>query len=135
MFNFSPCGSPGSTVTAYPRPVPARGCVACSVCPVAVLSEHAHPVMHILHITFVFCSPPRVLQDCVPHAVSARQLPVHPARRFTSSHVSSSHPPPGFAVHMLLLSLPWPCRAVTVLLSLPPSLFRLQACVTTPPSP
>lgn len=33
---------------------PAR-CVACSVCPVAVLSEHAHPVMHILHITFLFC--------------------------------------------------------------------------------
>lgn len=61
---WEPGNHPDSTPSARsPRGLaraPAR-CVACSGCPVAVLSEHAHPVMPILHITFLFVPLNRVL--------------------------------------------------------------------------
>lgn len=96
----------------------AEPCPLCGLLsvPVAALSKHAHPVMPILHITFVFC--PRPARSGTVCRMPSASL--HPARRFPWSHVSASLPPPGFAVHMLLLSLPRPCRAVTVLLSLLP---------------
>lgn len=59
---------------------PAR-CVACSVCPVAVLSEHAHPVMHILHITFLFCftKPCALRARAACHVISPTSHPSRPA--------------------------------------------------------
>lgn len=105
-----------TAVTACPRPVPAgagralpaawpaqcaRGCTvrACS------------PTMPILHITFVFC--PRSGTAACP------QLPSIPPGASMVTRVRL-HPPAGFAVPVLLLSLPRPCRAITVLLSLLP---------------
>lgn len=67
MFNPSPCGSLGITPTAPPGLFPSGACPSpCPLrgllwVPVAVVSEHAHPVMPILHITFLFVSLNRVL--------------------------------------------------------------------------
>lgn len=119
-----------TAVTACPRPVPAgagralpaawpaqcaRGCTvrACS------------PAMPILHITFVFST----LRDCrMPSA------PLHPARRF---HGHTCPPAPACGV-CCARALAEPSSAVqshNCSPLPPPSLSRLQACVTTPPSP
>lgn len=112
---------------------PAR-CVACSVCPVAVLSEHAHLVMHILHITFLFC----FTEPCA--------LRVRAACRVISPTSHPSCPALHIVTRVRLAPTFRVCCAHAVVepslamqsrnrFPLPPtSLSRLQACVTTPPS-
>lgn len=140
MFNFSPCGSPGSTVTAYPWPVPARGwpspcplrgllCVPGGCTVRACSPGHAHSAHHFC----VLFTAPRALGVCAACRVSS----------------SASHPSRP-ALHILtrvrLAPTSWVCCAHALAepsLAMqsrnhsplpPPSLSCLQACVTTPPS-
>lgn len=72
LFNFSPRGKHSDSVSsacscqglAEPCPLCGLLCVP-GGCTVRACS----PGHDILHITFVFCSLPHALRECVPHAV------------------------------------------------------------------
>lgn len=98
VFNFSPCGSPGSTVTAYPRPVPARGwprpcplrgllCVPGGCTVRACSPGHAHSAHHLC----VPSTAPRAPGVCAACRVSSSaSCPSRPALHIVT--VSASHP-------------------------------------------